>query len=63
MLTNTLLLYMTQEALTKARQRLKARKGEVTEVCPRDTLIGSGALPHWRTLRRMAGKRTTTLRH
>jgi hypothetical protein len=30
MLTNTLLLYMTQEALAKARARLTARKSEAT---------------------------------
>lgn len=61
MLTNTLLIYMTQEALTKARRRLQARKdnaldrhGETAEMV---------ATPHWQSMPRPSAKRRAMLRH
>lgn len=61
MLTNTLLLYMTQEALTKARRRLQARKED--DSAPRGEAVEMTAPPHWQTLPRPAAKRRAMLRH
>lgn len=60
MLTNTLLLYVTQEALTKARKRLKGRKEGNAE--PRHAEV-SVAPSHWQVTRRPAEKRGAALRH
>lgn len=58
MLTNTLLICVTQEALSKARQRLKARKQASTQrSLPEDT-----AQP-WQSQRRSATKLRGSLRH
>lgn len=58
MLTNTLLICVTQEALSKARQRLKARK----------EASGQRSLPTeapqtWQSPRRDAAKLRGSLRH
>jgi hypothetical protein len=58
MLTNTLLLYMTQEALAKARAKLHARKddGAPKTDTPREP-------PVWQAPRRATGKLRVPLRH
>lgn len=59
MLTNTLLLYMTQEALAKARQRLTARK----DAAPPQR-HGEAVPPAWQQPRRRRGKAAgQSLRH
>lgn len=59
MLTNTLLLYMTQEALAKARERLTARKEAAATQPHAET-----APPAWQQPRRRQGKAAgPTLRH
>lgn len=60
MLTNTLLLYMTQEALAKARARLTARKAEA-ETKPLQQL--AAGQPVWRAANRNAPKLRAPLRH
>jgi hypothetical protein len=59
MLTNTLLLYMTQEALTKARRRLQGRK-PTDETATHTT---GTATPVRRAIRRSTLKVQETLRH
>lgn len=58
MLTNTLLICVTQEALSKARQRLKARK----EASAQRSLPEAAPLP-WQSPRRSAPKLRGGLRH
>lgn len=58
MLTNTLILYMTQEALTKARQRLQGRKA----TAPAASRSPAAPLPR-RAIRRSAAKLQDALRH
>lgn len=60
MLTNTLLLYMTQEALAKARARLTARKGEPAA---KPQLHLAAEQPVWRAANRNAPKLRVPLRH
>lgn len=60
MLTNTLLLYMTQEALAKARDRLTSRKDETSADHERHT---PPVQPAWQLARRQAAKVRATLRH
>ena len=60
MLTNTLLLYMTQEALAKARARLTARKDD------RPAKDASHAAPDqavWQAARQQSAKLRIPLRH
>lgn len=58
MLTNTLLICVTQEALSKARQRLKARKqASAQRALPDDTT------QPWQRQRRTAAKLRGGLRH
>ncbi len=59
MLTNTLLLYMTQEAIAKARAKLSARKGDTAT---KDETEATPAQPVWQG-RRHAAKPRATLRH
>jgi hypothetical protein len=61
MLTNTLLLYMTQEALAKARARLSARKSEATAKPAPQPAAEQPAV--WQTGRRPAAKLRLPLRH
>lgn len=58
MLTNTLLICVTQEALSKARQRLKARK----ESHDQRSLPAESPQP-WQSQRRLAAKLRGSLRH
>ncbi len=58
MLTNTLLLYMTQEAIAKARAKLSARKDDAAT---KDEVPATRAQPAWQ--RRHATKTRATLRH
>jgi hypothetical protein len=61
MLTNTLLLYMTQEALAKARARLTPRKGEERDDHQHDTPTNQ---PAWQVAQRNAARKLrATLRH
>ena len=59
MLTNTLLLYMTQEAIAKARAKLTTRKGEAAT---KDDVHIASEPPAWQT-RRHSAKPRITLRH
>lgn len=59
MLTNTLLLYMTQEAIAKARAKLSVRK---SESAAKDDLHAAPEQPVWQA-RRHAAKPRATLRH
>lgn len=61
MLTNTLLLYMTQEALAKARARLTARRED--EPGKRDPQAASHQQPAWQAARRQSAKLRAPLRH
>jgi hypothetical protein len=58
MLTNTLLLYMTQEAIAKARAKLTGRKDETAA---KDEGQATPTQPAWQ--RRHATKTRATLRH
>ncbi len=61
MLTNTLLLYMTQEALAKARAKLAARKGEsAAKPAPQ---LSAEPPAVWQAGRRPAAKPRLPLRH
>lgn len=60
MLTNTLLLYMTQEALAKARAKLTARKDEAIA---KDGPHAASAQPAWQSARRHTAKLRAPLRH
>ncbi|MCW0233833.1 MAG: hypothetical protein OJJ21_09570 [Ferrovibrio sp.] len=60
MLTNTLLLYMTQEALAKARARLIPRKDETSADHARHM---APVQPAWQLARRQAAKLRAPLRH
>lgn len=60
MLTNTLLLYMTQEAIAKARARLTARKGEA-EAVPQEH--AAPERPVWQAANRNVPKLRLPLRH
>ncbi|MEK9971775.1 MAG: hypothetical protein VW600_21760 [Ferrovibrio sp.] len=60
MLTNTLLLYMTQEAIAKARAKLNARRDEVDSTTEPDMPAGQ---PAWQTARRPMTKLRAPLRH
>jgi hypothetical protein len=60
MLTNTLLLYMTQEALAKARARLTVRKND------RPAKDAAHAVPDqavWQVVRQQSAKLRVPLRH
>jgi hypothetical protein len=59
MLTNTLLLYMTQEAIAKARAKLNARKGDAAS---KDEAHAAPQQPVWQA-RRHAAKSRLPLRH
>jgi hypothetical protein len=59
MLTNTLLLYMTQEAIAKARAKLTARKGEAET---KGEAHATPEQPVWQA-RRHAAKSRVPLRH
>lgn len=59
MLTNTLLLYMTQEAIAKARAKLTARKGETAA---KDEVHAASEPPLWQA-RRHSAKQRLPLRH
>lgn len=61
MLTNTLLLYMTQEALAKARAKLNGRKSEAT-VKPAPQLAAEPPAV-WQAGRRPTAKLRLPLRH
>ncbi|MFN3399473.1 MAG: hypothetical protein ACK4Z4_03955 [Ferrovibrio sp.] len=60
MLTNTLLLYMTQEAIAKARAKLTARKGETAS---KDEVPAAPAQPVWQAANRNSPKLRIPLRH
>jgi hypothetical protein len=60
MLTNKLLLYMTQEAIAKARARLTARKDEAASDHERQS---APVQPAWQLARRHAAKLRAPLRH
>ncbi len=60
MLTNTLLLYMTQEAIAKARARLSDRKDESTGALARQTPTTPQA---WQLARRKSAKPRSSARH
>lgn len=59
MLTNTLLLYMTQEAIAKARAKLNARKGETAS---KDEGHATSGQSVWQA-RRHSAKQRLPLRH
>ena len=59
MLTNTLLLYMTQEAIAKARAKLSVRKDESGA---KDDLQATPEQPVWQARRHVAKPRVS-LRH
>lgn len=59
MLTNTLLLYMTQEAIAKARAKLTTRKDGPAV---KDEQLAAPEQPVWQT-RRHAAKPRMSLRH
>ncbi len=61
MLTNTLLLYMTQEALAKARAKLAGRKDEAAAK-PAPQLAGETPAV-WQAGRRPTAKLRLPLRH
>lgn len=60
MLTNTLLLYMTQEAIAKARAKMTARKDDVGA---KGEVHDATDQPVWQTSRRHAPKLRLPLRH
>jgi hypothetical protein len=60
MLTNTLLLYMTQEAIAKARAKLSARKGD-TAATPEAHVTSEQ--PVWQAANRNSPKLRLPLRH
>lgn len=61
MLTNTLLLYMTQEAIAKARAKLTARK---TDAAAKDGAPAApAAQPVWQAANRNSPKLRMPLRH
>lgn len=60
MLTNTLLLYMTQEAIAKARAKLTARKEGGGA---KDDADAAPDQPVWQTSRRHSPKLRLPLRH
>lgn len=60
MLTNTLLLYMTQEALAKARARLTARKDGPAA---KDAARAAPDQAVWQAARQQSAKLRTPLRH
>jgi hypothetical protein len=60
MLTNTLLLYMTQEAIAKARAKLTARRADAPQ---KDAAEPLPVRPAWQAARRPAAKPRTALRH
>ncbi len=60
MLTNTLLLYMTQEAIAKARAKLTGRKGQAAS---KDEGPVPPAQPVWQAANRNSPKLRMPLRH
>ncbi|QDO97506.1 hypothetical protein FNB15_09615 [Ferrovibrio terrae] len=60
MLTNTLLLYMTQEAIAKARAKLTARKGDAAA---KDEVHAVSEQPIWQAANRNSPKLRIPLRH
>lgn len=60
MLTNTLLLYMTQEAIAKARAKLNARKGDAAS---KDEVHATSEQPVWQAANRNSPKLRMPLRH
>lgn len=60
MLTNTLLLYMTQEAIAKARARLSARKDDPAA---KDEVHVVSRQPAWQAARPHSAKLRVPLRH
>jgi hypothetical protein len=60
MLTNTLLLYMTQEAIAKARAKLNARKGEAAS---KHEVHAAPEQQVWQAANRNSPKLRMPLRH